>query len=82
MPVFQLSIRTRSHRRVRAADVRWELFAFPEVRRVVELESGLIAVTCSATPDTRAWRRLLEQLGYVVHVIPDGAGDEDQATAA
>lgn len=82
MPAIHLAVRTKSHRRLRVADVRWELFSFPEVRDVVELEAGVIGVYCNPEPDVRTWRAALEPLGYDIELRADESFGADSAAAA
>ena len=82
MSVVELLVRTRSGRRLRIADVRWELLVFPEVQDVRRLAPGLVGVYCSAEPRVRAWRSTLERLGYEVDLPTEESRRERSASAA
>jgi len=82
MSVVELSVRTRSGRRLRTADIRWELLVFPEVLDVRRLGPGLVGVHCRAEPRVRAWRTTLEQLGYQVDLHTEEPRGDSSATAA
>jgi hypothetical protein len=82
MSVVELMVRTRSGRRLRIADVRWELLVFPEVQDVRRLAPDLVGVYCSAEPRIRAWRSTLERLGYEVDLPAEALRRERSASAA
>ncbi len=48
---------------------RWHLFEFPEVRNVVHLGDGIVAVLHDGDPQVQEWMALLHERGFELEPV-------------
>jgi hypothetical protein len=61
--------RVRPYSPARLWAVRWHLFEFPEVRNVVHLGGGIVAVPHDGDPQVREWVALLGEHGFELEPV-------------
>jgi hypothetical protein len=63
--------RFRDYSQQRLWAARWLLFEFPEVRNVVHLGDGVVAVLHDGDPRVRDWMALLEACGFAFEPVTE-----------
>jgi hypothetical protein len=66
--------RFRGYSQERLWTARWLLFEFPEVRNVVHLADGIVAVLHDGEPQVREWIALLDACGFVLEPVEEACG--------
>jgi hypothetical protein len=66
--------RFRGYSQERLWTARWLLFEFPEVRNVVHLTDGIVAVLYDGEPQVREWIALLGACGFVLEPVEEACG--------
>jgi hypothetical protein len=63
--------RFRDYSQERLWTARWLLFEFPEVRNVVHLADGIVAVLHEGEPRVREWIALLDACGFALEPVEE-----------
>jgi hypothetical protein len=61
--------RFRQYSKERLWAARWHLFEFPEVRNIIHLGGGIVAVLHDGDPHVQDWVELLDEHGFEIEPV-------------